>query len=83
MPRSYPRWSGGTRARRNTECQACGRKADKSVEIQWDWSRSEDEWYDVCIRHAEMAKRNTRRFAAHLATKDEFVSKREADNARG
>lgn len=78
--RSYPRWSGWRGAPKGKQCQCCHRGASTRIEIQWDWSRSEDERYDVCEYHRRMAQdsERVRQFIAHLGSKDEYMATRSA-----
>lgn len=77
--RSYPCWSGGSRQNQGNECEACAKSANASVQIQWGWSRSDDEWYDVCSRHAQMAREKVTRFIAHVSSKEKFLKEQYHD----
>ena len=57
------------------ECTACQKLATAQVRVAWDYMRGSDDWEPVCKRHRKMAEHQSRRFIAHMMTKDRHFSK--------
>jgi hypothetical protein len=74
-------WGGYRKAarrravREGCQCAACDKPASGWVRIAWDFMRGNDDTHEVCQRHMNMAQGNTRRFLAHVGSKDAFLSK--------
>jgi hypothetical protein len=48
------------------------------VTVEWSYMRGEDEVYDVCDRHRQMAREQFSRFIDHLISADAERAKRRA-----
>jgi len=72
MVREYPRYVGkvpGHRVMKDDLCDACSIPATCWVEVQWSWSRSDDEYYKVCEAHRKLFRENTRKLSMAIEDK--------------
>jgi len=44
-------------------CEVCAALAIGWIEVQWTWSRSDDEHYKVCDEHRKLFRTDTERLA--------------------